>query len=209
MLLGAPATPGAAQPPPPEPITLDVYQSPTPGQLVFHAMFVSPADLRDQSLVIFPGPDGNLVGQLEPIDQAQPGQRVPEHPFLMTNYSGMGDILVVIQDQGRVLQDFLLSDGMSTSWEPPAGPPSPSPTRGPGPASPTPSPSRAAPATPPPTAPRPPAPATPAGPPRASDGQHLGTQPAQVQAAFQAHHGDAAPVRWVAEHEAELARPAP
>ncbi|HVG95751.1 MAG TPA: hypothetical protein VNK05_02495, partial [Chloroflexota bacterium] len=42
--------------------------------------------------------------------------------------------------------------------------------------------------------------------PRASDGEHLGTQPALVQALFTATHGAAAPARWVAEHEAELAR---
>ena len=51
--------------------------------------------------------------------------------------------------------------------------------------------------------------AIPAGAPRASDGQHLGAQPAHVQAAFLATHGPAAPARWAAEHEAELARPAP
>ena len=65
-----------------------------------------------------------------------------------------------------------------------------------------------------PTATRPPAspatpPPTPAEPPRASDGQHLGLQPPEVQAAFIATHGDAAAQRWADEHEAELARPAP
>ena len=71
-------------------------------------------------------------------------------------------------------------------------------------------------ATPPPapTATRPPASPltptpTPAEPPRASDGQHLGLQPAAVQAAFRATHGDAAEARWAAEHEAELNRPTP
>jgi hypothetical protein len=48
--------------------------------------------------------------------------------------------------------------------------------------------------------------ATPAGPPRAADGQHLGLQPAAVQALFRATHGAAAEARWLAEHEAELAR---
>jgi hypothetical protein len=54
----------------------------------------------------------------------------------------------------------------------------------------------------------PPATPTPAAPPTASDGQHLGLQPAAVQAAFTATHGDAAAQRWAAEHEAELARAA-
>jgi hypothetical protein len=62
---------------------------------------------------------------------------------------------------------------------------------------------------PPPLAPPTTAPAAPAGPPRASDGQHLGLQPAAVQAAFRATHGDAAEARWAAEHEAELNRPTP
>ena len=44
---------------------------------------------------------------------------------------------------------------------------------------------------------------------RAADGQHLGTQPPAVQAAFAAHHGDGAAARWVTEHEAEVARTAP
>ncbi len=42
--------------------------------------------------------------------------------------------------------------------------------------------------------------------PRARDGQSLRTQPAAVQAAFEALWGDQAGARWVAEHEAELAR---
>ena len=88
------------------------------------------------------------------------------------------------------------------AYAPPAGAASPTPSPSPTP------PARTATATPPagPTAthtpaatatraPRPP-PATatpaPAGPPRASDGQHLGLQPAEVQAAFVATHGDAA-----------------
>jgi hypothetical protein len=51
--------------------------------------------------------------------------------------------------------------------------------------------------------------AAPPGPATARDGQHLGLQPASVQAAFQAIHGDGAAARWVAEHEAALARTAP
>jgi hypothetical protein len=47
--------------------------------------------------------------------------------------------------------------------------------------------------------------ATPAGPPRAGDGQHLGLQPAAVQALFRATHGAGAEARWLAEHAAELA----
>jgi hypothetical protein len=47
---------------------------------------------------------------------------------------------------------------------------------------------------------------TPAGPPRRSDGQHLGLQPAAVQALFRATYGDGAEARWFAEHAAELAR---
>ena len=46
---------------------------------------------------------------------------------------------------------------------------------------------------------------TPAGPPRARDGQHLGLQPAAVQALFRAAYGAEAEARWVAQHEAELA----
>jgi hypothetical protein len=58
------------------------------------------------------------------------------------------------------------------------------------------------------TATRPSATATPAsaGPPRASDGQHLGLQPAEVQTAFTATHGANAAQRWADEHDAELAR---
>ncbi len=51
--------------------------------------------------------------------------------------------------------------------------------------------------------------ATPAGPPRAGDGQHLGLQPAAVQALFGATHGDGAGARWLVEHEAEVARAGP
>jgi hypothetical protein len=60
----------------------------------------------------------------------------------------------------------------------------------------------AAAATPTPTA-------TPAGPPRAGDGQHLGLQPAAVQALFRATHGDGAEARWVAQHDAELVSAGP
>jgi hypothetical protein len=56
-----------------------------------------------------------------------------------------------------------------------------------------------------PTATPTPAP-TPAGPPRASDGQHLGLQSAAVQDLYRATHGAEAEARWLAEHEAELAR---
>jgi hypothetical protein len=87
----------------------------------------------------------------------------------------------------------------------PAGPASPTP-------SPSPAPVRTATASPPtvPTATHTPAAtATRAAPPTASDGQHLGLQPPEVQAAFVATHGAAAAQRWAAEHEAELARAAP
>jgi hypothetical protein len=85
----------------------------------------------------------------------------------------------------------------------PTGTPTPAPTLPP-----------TAPAQPSPTATRAPAvtttaTATPAGPPRTSDGLHLGLQPPEVQAAFRTTHGDGAAQRWADEHEAELARPAP
>jgi hypothetical protein len=51
--------------------------------------------------------------------------------------------------------------------------------------------------------------AAPAGSPRAGDGQHLGLQPAAVQALFRATHGAGAAARWLAEHAAELARAGP
>ena len=107
----------------------------------------------------------------------------------------------------------------------PAGPAG-TPTPATGAASPTPSPTPVRTATPTlpaaPTATHTPAPAatathtpapaagaTPAGPPRAADGQHLGLQPAEVQAAFQAAHGENAAQRWAAEHEAALPPTAP
>ena len=71
----------------------------------------------------------------------------------------------------------------------------------------TPTPARTA--TPPPAPTATPAPATPPGPATARDGQHLGLQPASVQAAFAAQHGAGAAARWVAEHEAELGRTTP
>ena len=73
----------------------------------------------------------------------------------------------------------------------------------------TPPPATPATATPVPPTATPAAATATAAPPRAADGQHLGAQPAHVQAAFLATHGPAAPAQWVAEHEAELARPAP
>jgi hypothetical protein len=65
------------------------------------------------------------------------------------------------------------------------------------------------PLVPPPLVPPPAPPSASADPPRASDGQHLGLQPAHVQAAFRVTHGDAAAQRWADEHEAELGRSAP
>ena len=98
----------------------------------------------------------------------------------------------------------------ATASSTPAG--TPSPTHGPG--TPSPTPQRTATPPPPPTVVPPPLPppaaaAAPAGPPQASDGQHLGLQPPDVQAAFRATHGDAAETRWVAEHEAGLDQAAP
>ena len=85
----------------------------------------------------------------------------------------------------------------------PSAPPPPRPRPGP----PPPPPRRRRPpaATPPPVTAAP----TPAGPPRASDGQHLGLQPPAVQAAFATTHGASAAQRWADEHEAELARAGP
>ena len=96
-----------------------------------------------------------------------------------------------------------LGMAQATSTLPAGAPATPTPTAGTA----TPTPARTA--TPPPAPTATPAPATPPGPATARDGQHLGLQPASVQAAFVAQHGDGAAARWVAEHEAALARTAP
>jgi hypothetical protein len=150
--------------------------------------------------------DGCQAGAVVTLTEAVTGTAGASTTHTVSGLSGTN------MDTARV--SYVLPTG-------PAGTPT-VPTAAAGEASPTPSPTpaRTATATPPagPTAtppaatatraPTPPA-ATPLDPPRASDGQHLGLQPAAVQAAFRATHGDAAEARWAAEHEAELNRPTP